>query len=69
VKTRLVNIFHPLKHLGNSTRFFITKMAIDYSLVESAKANLLNSCDIDMILNLPCILPMLKFVNVLSNFV
>jgi hypothetical protein len=55
--------------LGNSTRFFIIKMAIDYSLVELAKANLLNSCDIDMILGLPCILPMLKFVNVLLNFV
>jgi hypothetical protein len=48
--------------LGNSTRFFITKMAIDYSLVESAKANLLNLCDIDMILSLPCISPMLNLL-------
>jgi hypothetical protein len=43
-------------------------MAIEYSLMELTKTNLLNLCDINMMLGLPCILPMLEFVNVLLNF-
>jgi len=37
--------------------------------VEPIKANLLNLCDIDMILSLLCILPMLKSMNGLMKFV
>jgi len=43
-------------------------MAINYSLVESTKTNLLNLCDIVPILGLPCNLPMLEFVYVLMKF-
>ncbi len=38
-------------------------MATNSANEELAKANFLNLCDIHMILGLPCILPMLEFVN------
>jgi hypothetical protein len=44
-------------------------MAIDCGLIDFAKANLLNLCDISMILNLSCVLHMLKYVNALMQFV
>ncbi len=34
-----------------------------------AKANLVNLCDVGIILGLPCILLMLEFVNALVKFV
>jgi len=43
-------------------------MAVDSGFTELAKANLLNLCDIDMILGLPCILLMLEFLNGLMKF-
>ncbi len=47
----------------------IAKMVIDFGLVEPTKANLLNLCDIDMILGLRCVLPMIKSINALMKFV
>jgi hypothetical protein len=44
-------------------------MATDCGLIEFAKANLLNLCDISMILNLSCVLHMLKYINSLMQFV
>jgi hypothetical protein len=43
-------------------------MVIDFGLVEPTKANMLNLCDIDMILGLWCVLPMTKSINVLVKF-
>jgi hypothetical protein len=39
------------------------------AFMEPIKANLLNLCDIDMILSLLCILPMLESMNGLMKFV
>jgi hypothetical protein len=47
----------------------ITKMVADCGFMEVAMANLLNSCDIDTILGLVCVLPILEFGNVLMKFV
>ncbi len=48
----------------------ITNMTIDYSSMESTKANLLNLIDIDTIIRFTwCIFPMLEFVNALMKFV
>jgi hypothetical protein len=52
VKTRWINMFQPLKYVGKDYKILIIKIVADYSLVELAKANLLNLCDIDMILGL-----------------
>ncbi len=45
-------MFQPLKYVGKDYKILIIKIVADYSLVELAKANLLNLCDIDMILGL-----------------
>jgi hypothetical protein len=61
-------MFQHLKHVGKEYKILIVKMVVYYNLVESTKANLLNSCGIDTILGLQCILPMLEFVNALMKF-
>ncbi len=50
VKTRCTNMLQPLKSVGKKYKTWIVKMTINYSSLESAKANLLNLCDIDTIL-------------------
>jgi hypothetical protein len=47
----------------------IIKMANDCGLMELVKVNLLNLCDINIILDLPCVLPMLEFINALMKFI
>jgi hypothetical protein len=47
----------------------IVKMAVDFGSMEATKANMLNLCDIDTNMGLPCIFPMLKSINVLMKFV
>jgi hypothetical protein len=54
----------PLKQVGKEYKTLITKMVIDNDYMFIAKANLVNLCDIAIILGLPC---MLKFVNVLMK--
>jgi hypothetical protein len=46
----------------------IIKMANDCGSMELVKVNLLNLCEINMILDLPCVLPMVEFVNALMKF-
>jgi hypothetical protein len=38
-------------------------------IMKVANANLVNLCDVGTILGLPCVLPMLEFVNALMKFV
>jgi hypothetical protein len=40
---------------------FIANMVANCGSMEFSKANLLNLCHIDIILGVPCILPMLEF--------
>jgi hypothetical protein len=47
----------------------ITKMVVDCGFMEVAKANLLNSCNVDIILGLLCVFPILEFGNALMKFV
>jgi hypothetical protein len=61
-------MLQPLKWVGKKYKTFIAKMATNNANVESAKTNLLNLCDIHMILGLPCILPMLESLNGLMKF-
>jgi acetyl/propionyl-CoA carboxylase alpha subunit len=63
------SMLQPLKQVGKEYKTLIAKMTTNSANVESAKANLLNLCDIDMILGLPCILPMLESMNGLMKFV
>ncbi len=69
VKTRWINMLPPLKWVEKKYKTLIAKMVVDNDFVESIKAHLLNLCDINIIPNLPCILPMLDYVNGLMKFV
>jgi hypothetical protein len=62
-------MLEPLNHIEKKYKMLIAKMVIDFGLVEPTKANLLNLCDIDMILGLRCVLPMTKSINALMKFV
>jgi hypothetical protein len=44
-------------------------MVDDSGIMEVAKANLVNLCDVGTILGLPCVLPMLESINALMKFV
>ncbi len=46
-------MLQPLKCVGKEYKILIVKFVVDCSLMELAKANLLNLCDIDMIFGLP----------------
>jgi len=59
----------PLKWVKKEYNTLIVKMVIDNGYVEATKVNLVNLCDVGIILGLPCILPMLELVNVLMKFV
>jgi hypothetical protein len=54
-------MMQPLKHVGKEYFFIIAKMVVNHSSMEFSKANLLNLCHIDIVLGVPCILPMLEF--------
>jgi hypothetical protein len=47
----------------------ITKVAVDNGFMEVTKTNLVNMCDVSIILGLPCVLSMLEFVHGLMKFV
>ncbi len=57
-----------LKQIGKKFKMLIVKMTVDFGSMEVTKANMLNLYDIDTIINLPCIFPMLEFINVLMKF-
>jgi hypothetical protein len=44
-------------------------MVVDSGIVKATKANLVNLCDVGIILKLPCVLPMLESINALIKFV
>jgi hypothetical protein len=56
------------KKVGKDYKTLIAKMVIDNGIVEASKANLVNLCDVGIILGLPCVLPMLESINALMKF-
>jgi hypothetical protein len=58
----------PLKRVEKEYKTLIVKMAINNGFVEATRTNLVNLCDVGTILGLPCILPMLEFINTLMKF-
>jgi hypothetical protein len=68
VKTRWIDMLTLLKQIGKKFKMLIVKMTVDFGSMEATKANMLNLYDIDTIINLPCIFPMLEFINVLMKF-
>jgi hypothetical protein len=57
-----------LKQVGKEYKPLIVKMATSSGFVETMKVNLMNLCDVDTILHLPCVLPMLEHVDALMKF-
>jgi hypothetical protein len=44
-------------------------MVVDSGILEATKANLVNLCDVGIILNLPCVFLILEYINALMKFV
>jgi hypothetical protein len=65
---RWINTLTPLKWVGKEYKTLIVKMATHSGFVEATKTNLVNLCDVGTILGLPCILLMLKSLNILMKF-
>jgi hypothetical protein len=57
-----------LKQVRKKYKPLIVNMAPNSGFVETMKVKLMNLCDVDTILHLPCVLPMLEHVNALMKF-
>jgi hypothetical protein len=63
-----INTLALLKQVRKEYKPLIIKMAPNSGFAETMKVNLMNLCDVDTILCLPCVLPMLEHVNTLMKF-
>jgi len=61
-------MFSFLKKVRKDYKTLVAKMVGNNGIVEATKANVVNLCDVGTILGLPCVLPMLEFVNDLMKF-
>jgi hypothetical protein len=58
-----------LKWVGKEYQTLIAKMLAKSGSMEATKGNhLVNLCDVDTILGLPCVLPILERVNAFMKF-
>jgi hypothetical protein len=57
-----------LKRVRKEYKPLIVNMAPNSGFVKAMKVKLMNLCDVDTILHLPCVLPMLEHVNALMKF-
>ena len=79
VKTRWISLLEPLKCVLGKYKTLIIKMCKDAAIKdpepkakeakEKTKCNLNLLCDVGTLLALPCILPLLEFVDLLMRFV
>jgi hypothetical protein len=59
----------PLKWVGKEYQTLIAKMLAKSGSMEATKGNhLVNLCDVNTMLGLPCVLPILEHVNTLMKF-
>ncbi len=57
-----------LKKVRKDYKTSVAEMVGNNGIVEATKANVVNLCDVGTILGLPCVLPMLEYVNALMKF-
>jgi hypothetical protein len=68
VKTRWISCLEPVKRLMSEYKALVLKMHLDSSSLATAKANLNLLSEIELLLGLACILPMLEALNYLIKF-
>ena len=68
VQTRWISLLQPLKRICGKYKTLIVKFAEDAPKESAAKKNLRLLLDVTMLFSLPCILPMLEYVQSLINF-
>jgi hypothetical protein len=68
VKTRWISCLEPVKRVMSEYKALVLKMHMDSSSLATAKANLNLLCEIELLLGLACILPMLEALNYLIKF-
>jgi hypothetical protein len=68
VKTRWISCLEPVKRVMSEYKALVLKMHLDSQSLATAKANLNLLCEIELLLGLACILPMLEALNYLVKF-
>jgi hypothetical protein len=68
IKTRWISCLEPMKRVLSEYHALVLKMHMDASSLATAKANLNLLCEIELLLGLTCILPMLEALNYLMKF-
>lgn len=68
VKTCWISMLSPMKHVICEYHPLLMKMALDSPTIALATSNLELICDMESLLSLVCLVPMLEIVNVLVKF-
>jgi hypothetical protein len=68
IKTRWISCLEPVKRVLSEYRALVLKMHMDAPSLATAKANLNLLCEIELLLGLTCILPMLEALTYLMKF-
>jgi hypothetical protein len=68
IKTRWISCLEPVKRVLSEYRALVLKMHMDAPSLATAKANLNLLCEIELLLGMTCILPMLEALNYLMKF-
>ncbi len=68
VKMRWISMLNPLKCIMSKYKSLIMKMHLDSSKTKAAQNNLVLFGDLELILPLPCLLPMLEVMHIFINF-
>jgi hypothetical protein len=68
MKTRWISCLEHVKPMMSKYKALILKMHLDSTSLATAKANLNLLCEIELLLGLACILPMLEALNYLLKF-
>jgi hypothetical protein len=68
IKTHRISMFKPLKQLLMEYKSLVIKMYMDASKSKHVWNNLDLLCDLELVLGLPCILPMLEVVHTLIKY-
>jgi hypothetical protein len=62
IKTHWISILSPSKHILNEYEAFVVKMAIDSASGQITEANYELLCDVETLLGLACVIPLLEVV-------
>jgi len=68
IKTCWISMFSPLKRLLTKYKLLVVKMYMDAPKSKPTQDNLDLLCDLELVLGLPCILPMLEVVLTLIKY-